>query len=464
MALPRDELLALIERIKEQDKEIHAWRAFPDENALNCPPNGEFQNGELLETAKYCLPGEGRGPILFADQSFTKRGYRPSPVRQEFLEVPNAVGPLSGLTVGVKDIIDVAGIPTRHGSAIYENAPPALADAECVRLMRAAGATIVGKTVTTELATFVPSATRNPRNLAHTPGGSSSGSAAAVAAGHVDIAIGTQTAGSIIRPAAYCGVFGFKPSFGLVPRGGVKIQSETLDTVGVFARSIEHCEAWLAAMMGTPDQESSRQAGSTALNIVVLADWLPLATDDMRAAVSVAATSLNAAGYRVRETALPASLATLLEDQAVIQNYEAPRAYLRLCEQHSSIITPLLLAELAKGIAIKDVRYESAVSAALAGRQLADELLGADEVWMMPAAAGAAPVTLASTGDPHFNRLASILGAPAITIPCADDTRGLPLGLQLLARRGNDKRLLRAAQTIFGVLRPTHGDSARRDR
>jgi len=413
MALPRHELLALIERIKEQDRKVKAWRAFPDENALNCPPNGEFKN---------------------------------------------AVGPLTGLTVGVKDIIDVAGIPTRHGSAIFENAPPALADAECVTLMRAAGATIVGKTVTTELATFVPSVTRNPCNLNHTPGGSSSGSAAAVAAGHVDIAIGTQTAGSIIRPAAYCRVFGFKPSFGLVPRGGVKVQSETLDTVGVFARSVAHCEAWLAAMVGSAGEGQARQASNINLNVVVISNWLDLATEDMRAGLRVAAQTFEDAGHRVREATLPPLLATLCEHQAVIQNYEASRAYALLCQQHGSIITPTLLTELAKGIAITDARYESAIAATIAGRQLADERLCADEIWMMPAAASAAPATLASTGDPFFNRLASALGVCAITIPCTNDASGMPLGLQLLARHGDDRRLLGVAQTLSNVLRRPNPD------
>lgn len=413
MALPRHELLALIERIKEQDRKVNAWRAFTDENALNCPPNGEFQN---------------------------------------------AVGPLTGLTVGVKDIIDVAGMPTRHGSAIFENAPPALANAECVTLMRAAGATIVGKTVTTELATFVPSVTRNPRNLNHTPGGSSSGSAAAVAAGHVDIAIGTQTAGSIIRPAAYCGVFGFKPSFGLVPRGGVKIQSETLDTVGVFARSVAHCEAWLAAMVGSAREGQARQARNTSLNVVVISNWLDLATEDMRAGLRVAAQTFEDAGHRVREATLPPLLATLCEHQAVIQNYEASLAYALLCQQHGSIIAPALLTELAKGIAITDARYESAIAATIAGRQLADERLCADEIWMMPAAASAAPATLASTGDPFFNRLASALGVCAITIPCTNDASGMPLGLQLLARHGDDRRLLGVAQTLSSVLRRPNPD------
>lgn len=412
-----DALRALIARIKLADTDIKAWRAFPDENALNSPPNGDFQN---------------------------------------------AAGPLSGLTVGVKDIIDVAGIPTRHGSLIYEDALPAAADAECVALMRAAGATIVGKTVTTELATFVPSVTRNPRNLNHTPGGSSSGSAAAVAAGHVDIAIGTQTAGSIIRPAAYCGVFGFKPSFGLVPRGGVKIQSETLDTVGVFARSIEHCEAWLAAMTGANSRTTLTGADRASLRIRFISNWHELATDDVQTAVAGVAEALRDVGHDVLANTLPAPLAELCEHQTIIQRFEASRAYAPLCAQFPSLMTPSLLADLTQGSAIPTTRYEEAIAAVRSGRQIADEMLGTHDVWLMPSATDTAPAGLASTGDPFFNRLASVLGVCAITIPLSIDTRGLPTGLQLLARQGEDRRLLSIAHTLVNILCPpnserTHG-------
>ena len=409
MALPRDELLALIERIKEQDIEVKAWRAFPDENALNCPPNGEFQN---------------------------------------------ATGPLSGLTVGVKDIIDVAGIPTRHGSRIYENALPALADAQCVTLMRAAGATIVGKTVTTELATFVPSVTRNPRNLDHTPGGSSSGSAAAVAAGHVDIAIGTQTAGSIIRPAAYCGVFGFKPSFGLAPRGGVKIQSETLDTVGVFARSIEHCEAWLSSVTQQPGIEAqSDRPSEAALRIAIITNLLDLASEEMRDAFRRAKTLLIGCGHEVAELTLPRPLANAQDLQATIQSYEVARAYLPESETHPSNITPALLEALSSGRAISDDEYANAVALSLQTRKAAGQWFVGYDAWLMPSASGSAPLDLASTGDPLFNRLASILGLPALNLTGILNKQGLPLGMQLLGPFGDDQRLLQHAKRIAPTIR-----------
>ncbi len=404
-----DALRALIANIKLADLEVKSWRAFPDENAPNTAPNGEFYNLN---------------------------------------------GPLSGLTVGVKDIIDVAGIPTRHGSAIYENAPPALQDAACVSLMRAAGATIVGKTVTTELATFVPSITRNPVNLEHTPGGSSAGSAAAVAASHVDIAIGTQTAGSILRPAAYCGVFGFKPSFGLVPREGVKIQSETLDTVGVFARSIDHCEAWLAAMMQQPYSAANRAtANAKPLRIAIVTNLLEFATDDMRAALKDAGRRLVDAGHQVSELTLPPPLATLHEHQNVIQNVEAARTYRAEMTAQPCRLSPALATTLARGAMISSATYQSALDIAAQCRVIADELLSDADVWLMPAATGTAPLGLESTGDPLFNRLASVLHAPAITVPGMIDRAGLPLGLQLIGKRRRDTELLSAARQVFDTCR-----------
>ena len=384
---------------------LHAWCAFSDINAPNTPPIGEFH--------------------------------------QKFR-------PLQNLTVGVKDIIDVAGLPTRCGSAIYDNAPPAVVDAACVSLMRSAGAVIVGKTVTTELATFVPAATRNPVNPAHTPGGSSAGSAAAVAAGHVDIAIGTQTAGSILRPAAYCGVFGFKPSFGVVPRTGVKVQSETLDTVGVFARNIEHCAAWLAAMTGEP--LAKIDTSTRKLRIACVSTLLEYATADMQAAISRAKHALAAAGHEVLDWALPEALATIHDQQKIIQHHEAARAYHAERSQHRALLTPMLANVLDEGAAIPRSTYLQAIHRAEQARSLADGLFENWDVWLMPAAPGSAPHGLSSTGDPIFNRLASVLHTPAISVPVFSDKGGMPLGLQLVGGRGGDVALLGNTQTISKVL------------
>ncbi len=400
-----DTIANLIADIKQQDEKLHAWCAFSDINAPNTPPIGEFHQNNP---------------------------------------------PLQNLTVGVKDIIDVAGLPTRCGSAIYDNAPPAVVDAACVALMRSAGAVMVGKTVTTELATFVPAATLNPVNPAYSPGGSSAGSAAAVAAGHVDLAIGTQTAGSILRPAAYCGVFGFKPSFGLVPRTGVKVQSESLDTVGVFARNIEHCAAWLAAMTGEPP--SAMDAAPRKLRIACVTTLMEFATADMQAAITRAKHALAAAGHDVLDWALPAALANILEQQKIIQNFEAARAYHAERSQRRALLTPALAVALDEGAAIPRVTYLQAMHRAEQARSLADGLFENWDVWLMPAAPGSAPHGLSSTGDPIFNRLASMLHTPAISVPVYADKAGLPLGLQLVGVRGRDVALLGNAQTISKVL------------
>jgi Asp-tRNA(Asn)/Glu-tRNA(Gln) amidotransferase A subunit family amidase len=392
--------------IEQQDKEIKAWRAFSAENTSKRPPINEFD-----------------------------------------------LSALSGFTVGVKDIIDVAGLPTRCGSAIYDAAASAPVDAACVALMRSAGAAIVGKTVTTELATFVPSVTRNPRNLDHTPGGSSAGSAAAVAAGHVRIAIGTQTAGSVLRPAAYCGVVGFKPSFDVVPRAGVVVQSESLDTVGVFARRVEACAAWLAAMLG---EQLATPKTIAPLRINVVTTLREHASDDMQRAIALAAEALARAGHRVHEWALPAPLATLHDAQRVIQNVESARAYHAVRTQHRALTTPALLEVLDAGAKIARSDYLQALTVAENARQLADGLFRETDLWLMPAAPGAAPRGLDSTGDPIFNRLASVLHTPAISLPAFDDPAGMPLGVQLIGARHTDAAFLANAAIVFDLLSTTH--------
>lgn len=390
------------EEIAKQDTEIKAWRAFSDKNASRNRPINEFHTGSL-----------------------------------------------AGFSVGVKDIIDVAGLPTRCGSAIYDDAANATVDAACVALMRSAGAEIIGKTVTTELATFVPSITRNPRNLDHTPGGSSAGSAAAVAAEHVRIAIGTQTAGSVLRPAAYCGVFGYKPSFDLVPRTGVKVQSETLDTVGVFARNATDCGAWLAAMSDDPVEVHTELAPT---RVAIVSNWLAHASADMRDALARAQLALAAAGVSVTSLELPPPFDQLHEQQRTIQNYESARAYSAERLIHRSKLSPDLLATLDEAAALPRVAYLRARAAAESARQLADDMFSRWDIWLMPAAPGAAPQGLASTGDPLFNRLASVLHTPAISIPAYVDAHGMPLGLQVIGRRFDDVRLLSHAAHIHQIL------------
>jgi Asp-tRNA(Asn)/Glu-tRNA(Gln) amidotransferase A subunit family amidase len=389
-------------RIAERDSKLNAWRAVTSKNATNTAPALEFQNNYLRE-----------------------------------------------FTVGVKDIIDVAHFPTRCGSTVFDDAPNALIDAACVALMRNAGALIVGKTVTTELATFVPSPTRNPHNLEHTPGGSSAGSAAAVADEHVRIAIGTQTAGSVIRPAAYCGVFGFKPSFDVVPRTGVKVQSESLDTVGVFARSVDDCAAWLSAMLNINAELKSNRG---PLKIGIIQNWLEHASADMRATLGQASDALKAAGHHVSEFSLPAPLDEMHEHQRIIQNYESARAYTAERTTHAAKLDATLAQTLNENAKIPRAQYIESMRIAETARRFADGLFRQYDAWLMPSAPSAAPHSLASTGDPLFNRLASILHMPAINIPVFKDGKGMPLGLQLIGARYEDEKLLQMAVTVSANL------------
>lgn len=366
-------------------------------------------------------------------------------------------GPLHGMAVGVKDIIDVGGMPTRCGTPIYAQ-NVARIDATCVALAKAAGAVIIGKTATTELAAFQPARTRNPQQLDHTPGGSSSGSAAAVSAGMVPMAFGTQTAGSVIRPAAYCGVVGFKPTFGLVPRGGVKLQSETLDTVGVFTRTIEDALKWYAAMSGGQLQPVASVAGERTLRIAILTNLLDRADVDMSVAIAEAADALSAGGVRVREVRLPALFDDAQKDQRTIQLAEMARHYRVEHRDFRSQLSDAIVAMLDEGAAIDQHDYLDALQRTESARKQADVLLGEADAWLMPSAPGAAPKGLASTGDPVFNRLATTLHLPAVNLPVYRNKNRMPLGMQLIGARHQDEKLLATAQRAMDYMRAATHD------
>jgi Asp-tRNA(Asn)/Glu-tRNA(Gln) amidotransferase A subunit family amidase len=397
-----EEFDALIARIKEQDREINAWRAFSGNTALKAARIGEFDH---------------------------------------------APRPLEGLTVGVKDIIDVEGLPTRYGSPLFGDAPPAERDATVIARMREAGAIIVGKTVTTELATFVPAETRNPRDLTRTPGGSSSGSAAAVAAGHVDIAIGTQTAGSIIRPAAYCGVYGFKPSFGLVPTDGVLVQCPSFDTVGVFARSLEHIEAWSRATFPASDEEAAA-ANREDLRLRIPQSHLEMATPEVQAAMRSAIDALIAKGVRVEEILLTAWADHIESAHATVQSFESSRAFQSL-EFEVRRLSPRLAEYVWSGLALSATEYESAQSVLAEATHRISDVLGATELLLLPNVTEAPGEVARSTGTPLVHRLASALGLPAIAVPATSpDVGGFWCGVQLVGERGFDAATLRAAASL----------------
>jgi Asp-tRNA(Asn)/Glu-tRNA(Gln) amidotransferase A subunit family amidase len=353
------------------------------------------------------------------------------------------LAPLRGLPLGIKDIFDTADFPTQYGSPIYAGHQPK-ADAALVALVRRAGGVVLGKTVTTELASLEPAATRNPRNPAHTPGGSSSGSAAAVAAGMVPIGIGSQTAGSVIRPAAFCGIVGFKPSFRLLPTVGMKCFSWSLDTAGVFAAGVADAAFAAAAITGRDLRVDQRAPAAPALALVRTHLW-PQASPDMQAALERAARAAQAAGAQVRELELPPIFEAAMRAQVIIQDHEAYRALAYELDQHPDRLGPTLRQQLSRAAEIDFDTYDEARRTARRARRMFAELMADTDAMLTPSAPGAAPLGLGSTGDPMFNRLWTLLGPPCINVPGLIDSSGLPLGVQIVGRFARDRIALEAA-------------------
>jgi Asp-tRNA(Asn)/Glu-tRNA(Gln) amidotransferase A subunit family amidase len=358
--------------------------------------------------------------------------------------------PLRGLPVGLKDIFDTVDFPTGYGSPIYAGHRPAC-DSVMMMAVRRAGGIVPGKTVTTEFASLQPAGTRNPRNLAHTPGGSSSGSAAAVAGGMLPIALGSQTGGSVIRPAAFCGVAGFKPSFRLLPTIGMKCFAWSLDTVGVFAASIADA-AFAAAAISGRDLRIDRQPPAAPSIALVRSHLWPEASPDMQAAVEHAARTAAAAGARVRELDLPAVFEDAVRAHGIIQDYEAYRALAFEFDLHRDALGPLLREQLGNAAAIKPEAYDEARRIARRARKTVAEIMAETEVILTPSAPGAAPQGLGSTGTPTFNRLWTLLGLPCVNVPGIVDAEDLPLGVQVIGRFARDRIALEAAAFLERVL------------
>ncbi len=360
-------------------------------------------------------------------------------------------GPLHGLPIGIKDVLDTADMPSQYGSPIWAGWRPK-ADAAAVAWARAAGGVFYGKTVTTEFATRKPGPTANPRNLGHTPGGSSSGSAAGVAAGFFPFAYGTQTAGSIIRPAAFCGVVGYKPSYGMISRIGMKIMSDSLDTVGVMARSVADCALLAGAVsgrdLGDPDGKADR---APRIGLCRSPTW-DQALPETVALFDRVATALARAGAAVSEREMPASIAALTTAHPVVMNHESARALgWELAEARDQISEGLRerldygLARTTAEIADAYVVFadaQAAFSAATAGL----------DVLVTPSAPGQAPAGLAWTGDPAFNSVWTSLHVPCVTVPAGEGPDGLPLGIQIIGRIGEDRAVLAWAQWVAAAI------------
>lgn len=362
-------------------------------------------------------------------------------------------GLLHGLPVGVKDLIDTVDMPTTYGSPIYSAHRPAW-DAPCVALTRAAGGIVLGKTVTTEFAVMHPGKTRNPHDIRHTPGGSSSGSAAAVADCMVPLAFGTQTAGSIIRPAAFCGVVGYKPSFGLISRVGVKALSDTLDTVGTIARTVPDAALFAAALTGRNElliDDRTSPAAKVRVGICRTYEWRH-AQPEMMNALESAARTLAAAGAQVREITLPADYAQLVEAQTDIMFAEQAQSLAHERLAHWALISPRLQGILEAGLKVSIERHDAALALARSCRRALNTVFAECDVLLAPSAPGAAPRGLEMTGDPLFNRMWTLLHTPCVNIPVAASASGLPLGLQVVGAIGNDARTLAAAHWLHQVL------------
>jgi Asp-tRNA(Asn)/Glu-tRNA(Gln) amidotransferase A subunit family amidase len=348
---------------------------------------------------------------------------------------------LHGVPVGIKDVIDTAGLPTEYNSPIYRGHRPR-SDAACVAQLRRAGCVVLGKTVTAEFANIHPPRTRNPHCLAHTPGGSSSGSAAAVADLMVPLALGTQTGGSIIRPAAYCGVMGFKPTFNSINRAGLKFVAESLDTIGLFARHVEDIALALHLLSGSaPARFAARDARKPRIGLFRTPRWRE-ADAAAQASVEAAAARLAQCGARVSTFEAPESFAALDEAQPRIMNYEAARALAWEHAEHAAQLSDALRGRLEEGWALSREAFDAARQAARVGRHEMAEQMRDFDFLVTPAATGEAPATLRSTGTSVFNRAWTLLGFPCITLPSGVGASGLPLGVQLAGRCNEDLQLL----------------------
>ncbi|MDQ2780777.1 MAG: amidase [Pseudomonadota bacterium] len=371
----------------------------------------------------------------------------------------DAHGMLHGVAVGLKDVIDTADLPTENGTVLYAGRLPSI-DAELVRRLRAAGGLVMGKTVTTEMATYTPGKTRNPHNPAHTPGGSSSGSAAAVAAGMVPLAVGTQTGGSVIRPAAFCGVVGYKPSYGWISRTGVLQQSPSLDQVGVFARNVDDAALLAQALVGhDPGDSATRSMAAPALlqtarsappleprlAFIRTPHWSRMDADAQQGFQSLVAAL---AGHVVQRD-LPEITVGFVDLHRLLMEAEIAACYDAEYQHGAARLSPSLRSQIERGRAVSYGDHRRASQRFGVIRAALDSLFDDHDAILTPATLGTAPADLTTTGDSVMCVLWTAIGLPAITLPLLKGANGLPIGVQLVGRRDDDARLLRTANWLM---------------
>src|SRR5205809_539703 len=423
---------------------------------------GVLSSEELVQSCLECI--RALEPTVqawqFLDESHALAQARAADERRRSGQ---AVGALNGIPVGIKDIIDTADMPTENGTVLHKGRTPR-SDAAVVAKLRAAGAVIMGKTVTTECAYFTPGKTRNPHNPEHTPGGSSSGSAASVGAQMVPLALGSQTAGSVIRPGAFCGVYAFKPTHGLIPRTGVLQLSRALDHIGLFARSIDDL-ALLAEQLtghdaGDPDtQPRARVPFMTVANeeppipptfaFIKTPHWERVDADAKEAYAEL----IEALGDRVEEVELFPSAREAWDWQRTIMEAEMAANLEPLWLAGKEKLSDRLRALIERGRETKAIDYQRALRSLAPVAESFDELfMERYDAILTPPALGTAPKGLGATGDPVFCVLWTLLGMPAVTLPLMQGANGLPLGVQLVGRRNFDARLLRTARWLEAKL------------
>lgn len=442
--------------------DFELWRLSATE-AAEALAGGEISAEELTAACldRIAATEDGIGAWAYLDPDHALGQAREADARRRR---GDPLGPLHGLPVGVKDIFDTADMPTEDGTVLHAGRRPR-EDATVVSLLRQAGAVILGKTVTAELAVYAPGKTRNPHAPDRTPGGSSSGSAAAVAAGMVPLALGTQTNGSMIRPASYCGVFGYKPSHGAISRAGVLALSRRLDHVGAFARSARDL-ALLAQPLMTFDARDPDMRPRPASDVTaVVAQEPPVAprlafvrgptwdrTDPgLRGAFG---DLVEALGERVGETELPSPFDRALELHRTIMEADLALSLADEYERGSDQLSAILRGMIERGRTTLAIDYNRALARTDVLNALLDEVFAFHDAILTPAATGEAPPGLESTGDPAFCTIWTLCGLPAVTVPLLSGPNGLPIGVQLVGARGDDARLLRLARWLAETALP----------
>jgi Asp-tRNA(Asn)/Glu-tRNA(Gln) amidotransferase A subunit family amidase len=411
-------VLACLDRIEQVDGEIEAWAHLKPDHALDQARTLDAQRAE-------------GGPV----------------------------GPLHGIPVGIKDIFDTQSLPTENGTVLDSGRQP-MEDCRVVSLLMEAGAIIMGKTVSTELAVFGPGKTKNPHNPAHTPGGSSSGSAAAVAAHMVPLAIGTQTNGSMIRPASFCGVVGFKPTHGLIPRTGVLALSAALDTVGTFARSIEDVALLTETLVAYDSGDTYTRARAHPPLSKTAAEEPPMTPIVAFAKTAVwdqadqetqeaFAELVELLGDDCHDLPLSEPFEHAVEMHRSIMNADLAKNFAGYYQRGKDKLTGTLCEMIELGQKVSAVDYNNAMD----GRELLNsglnDVFDDYDIIITPATTGEAPAGLDATGNPVFNSLWTFCGTPSITLPLMDGPSGLPLGVQVVGPRGDDARLLRNANWLM---------------